>query len=171
MRTRFVLAFALLVVGAATAHADVLKVGDRVAELDVAVDGDGKAFKLKNLKGKWVLMTVGASWCKPCAKELPVWDKLAGELKDKVTFIALNADNDPEAGKKFFAKLKIKNMTLVYLPADKSAVAERYGADTMPSTFVFDPKQIVKHRKDGFAERDPGGEYKKMKAALENLTR
>ena len=69
------------------AHADALKVGDRLAELDVAVDANGKSFKLKSVSG-WRLVTVGASWCKPCAKELPTWDKLAPEFKGKVSFVA-----------------------------------------------------------------------------------
>src|SRR5215475_5059463 len=67
----------LLALGASRASADTLKVGDHLAELDVAVDAGGKAFKLKALKGKWVMVTVGASWCGPCGKELPAWDKLA----------------------------------------------------------------------------------------------
>src|SRR3954470_10485663 len=84
---------AFTLIGAAgTAHADVLKVGDRLAELDVATDGNGKPVKLKSFKGKWVVLTVGADWCKPCAKELPVWDKLAGELKGKVVFVAVDID-------------------------------------------------------------------------------
>src|SRR6476619_6124334 len=101
------------------AHADALKVGDRLAELDIAVDAAGKPFKLKAYKGKWVLVTVGAEWCKPCAKELPTWDKLAPEFKDKVAFIAINIDDNSDDGKKFFKKLKVANMTQVFLPADK----------------------------------------------------
>ena len=163
-----VLAIAV-VVFAPPAHADVLKVGDRLAELDIAVDGNGKSVKLKSYKGQWVLVTVGAQWCIPCRKELPTWDKLAGELKGKITFIAINVDDDIADGKKFNKDLKLKNMTLVYMPADKSAVVARYGADTMPSSFIADPKQVVKLVKEKFDLRDAGGEYKKLKAALDKL--
>src|SRR5688572_27106105 len=111
MRASFVVVMLLLLGGlAGAAHADVLKVGDRLAELDVAVDASGKPFKLKAFKGKWVLVTVGADWCKPCAKELPTWDRLAGELKGKVVFVAIDIDDEIEVGKKFHDKLKLKNM-------------------------------------------------------------
>jgi thiol-disulfide isomerase/thioredoxin len=83
MRASFIAPFALALVAvlaAGSARADVLKVGDRLAELDVAIDAAGKPVKLKSWKGKWLVVTVGADWCKPCAKELPTWDKLAGEL-------------------------------------------------------------------------------------------
>ena len=86
---RAALALALLAATAVPAAADVLAVGDRLAELDVAKDAQNKAFKLKAYKGKLVVVTVGADWCKPCAKELPTWDKLAPSYAGKVTFIAL----------------------------------------------------------------------------------
>jgi len=154
---------------ATPAHADVLKVGDRLAELDIAVDAGGKPFKLKAFKGKWVVVTVGAEWCQPCAKELPTWDKLAGELKGKVTFVAVGLDEKTEDAKHFHDRLKLKNMTRVYMPADKSGVASAYGADHMPSTFVADPKGVVRYVREGFEKGDTDGEYKQMKAQLEKL--
>lgn len=165
------LALVALALLASPAAAQVLKVGDRIAELDTAVDARGKAVKLKAYKGKWILVTVGAEWCKPCAKELPTWDKLAGEMKGKITFIAIDIDDDMAAGKRFHDKLKIKNMTKVYMPADKSGVVARYGSDTMPTTFIFDKSGVVRDVKKGFAEGDASGEYKKMKAQLEKLVK
>ena len=125
MRTAIAVAAGLLITAAAgsSARADVLKVGDRLAELDIATDGNGKPIKLKSFKGKWVVLTVGADWCKPCAKELPTWDKLAGELKGKVVFVAIDIDDDIAVGKRFHDKLKIRNMQRVYMPSDKSGVA------------------------------------------------
>jgi cytochrome oxidase Cu insertion factor (SCO1/SenC/PrrC family) len=56
-----------MLASAGSARADVLKVGDRLAELDVATDASGKPLKLRSFKGKWLVVTVGADWCKPCA--------------------------------------------------------------------------------------------------------
>ena len=162
------LVFTLLVASGA-AEAGVLKVGDRLAELDVAVDAKGKAFKLKAFKGKWVLVTAGAAWCVPCKKELPAWDKAAAKLKDKLTFVALTLDNDVADGKKFHKKLKLKNMVLVYLPEEKSGVAATYGAATMPSTFIADPKGVVRYVHAGFDDSDPDAEIAKLEAAVAKL--
>jgi thiol-disulfide isomerase/thioredoxin len=169
-RLNIMRALLILVLLGGTAAADVLKEGDHAAELDVAKDAAGKAWKLKNLKDSWVVITIGAEWCKPCAKELPTWDKLAGEFKGKVTFVALDIDNDPADGARFHKKLKLKNMTLVYLPAEKSAVVGSYGEDTMPTTFVIDPKGIVRFVKKTFDDRDAAGEVKKFKEKLTSLT-
>jgi len=166
-RMKTFLALAVLAVLAGPVQAGVLKVGDRMVELDAAVDADGKPFKLKSLKG-WVLVTVGAAWCKPCRKELPTWDKLAPDVKDKITFVALGLDDEIETGKEFHRKLKLKNMRLGYMKSTASAAAS-YGGETMPSTFIIDPNHIVKYVGRGFDERDPEGERKKMKATIEKL--
>jgi len=167
---RALLVVSLLAV-ASSAHADVLKVGDRLAELDVATDGAGKPIKLKAFRGKWVVVTVGADWCKPCAKELPTWDRLAGELKGKVVFVAVDIDDEIAVGKKFHDKLKIKHMVRAYMPSDKSGVAGNYGSDHMPSTFVADDKGIVRMVREGFEAGDADGEYKKFKDALAKLVK
>ena len=82
MRSTLLVLAVIVTLGIARpAHADVLSVGDRLAELDVATDAAGKAFKLKALKGKWLLITVGADWCDACKKELPTWDKPRAGLR------------------------------------------------------------------------------------------
>lgn len=167
--SRVMIAVALVLGLAAPVAADVLKVGDKAVELDVATDAAGRSFKLRSLKGRWIVLTIGASWCKPCRKELPTWDKMAGLMKGKVTFVAVDVDNDRDDGKRFHDQLKLRNMVRVYLPQERSAASARYGSDTMPTTFVFDPHLVVKYRKDGFADRDASGEYKKLRAALQKL--
>lgn len=159
--------FVMALVG--TAHAD-LKVGDRMKELDIAVDVHGKPVKLKSISG-WRFVSANAAWCEPCKKELPVWDKLAGELGSKITMIALSLDNEVSDGKAFHKKLKLRNMKLVYMPEEKSAVAASYGASTMPASYVIDPDGVVKYVHKGFDPRNADGEYKQMKERLEKLVK
>jgi len=167
---RLVLAIAVLF-AVETAFAGPLKVGDRAAEFDVAVDQAGKTVKLAKFRGKWLLVTAGAGWCKPCAKELPTWDKVAAEYKDKVTFVSLTLDDDIADGKKFQKKMALKNMVVVYMPAENSSAAARYGSATMPSSFIIDPQGVVRHVHAGFAERDASGEAKKLKGILAKLVK
>jgi thiol-disulfide isomerase/thioredoxin len=167
---RSVLALGFLLALSVPAHAE-LKIGDRLTELDVAVDAAGKPFRLKAVKGKWVLITVGAAWCKPCAKELPAWDKLAPDWKGKVEFIAIDVDDEIDDGKKFHTKLKIKNLSKVYMPSEKSAVAAKYGADHMPTTVLADPQGVIRYVRGGFEKGDVDGEVKKMREQLAKLVK
>jgi thiol-disulfide isomerase/thioredoxin len=128
--------------------------GDHFVELDVAKTAAGKAWKLKDQAGSWVLFTFGASWCKPCGKELPQWNKLAAKYKGKVKFVAVNINNKVEDGVKFVSKLKLGNMSVVYLPDDKSTAMDSYDPDHMPSTFVIDPNGIVRHVHYGYEKGD-----------------
>lgn len=141
--------------------------GDHFVELDVAKTAAGKKFKLKDEAGGWVLFTFGASWCKPCGKELPAWNKLAAKYKGKVKFLAVNINNELEDGKKFVAKLKLGNMSVVYLPDDKSSAMDSYDPDHMPSTFVIDPNGIIRLVHYGYEK----GDEKKLAAKLDALVK
>jgi thiol-disulfide isomerase/thioredoxin len=163
------LVLAVVVLTATAAYADELKVGDRIAELDSAVDAGGKAFRAKGLKG-WKMLTFGASWCKPCAKELPAWDGIAPTYKTKVQFVAVDLDSDRNTGKAFHKKLKLHNMTLVYLNPD-SAVAAKYGSDHMPTTVLIDPEGVIRYIRGGFEKGDVDGEVTKMKEQIAKLVK
>jgi thiol-disulfide isomerase/thioredoxin len=161
-----VLALSLVTMVAVPATAEV-KEGERAPELDGAKDARGKAFKLKAYRGQWVVMTFGGSWCKPCKKELPAWEKLAVTWSGKVAFVAVNLDNDPAKGKKFMDGLKLKKMVRVYAPEETTAAADVYSPPKQPSSFVIDPKGIVRELHEGYE----GGDDKKMDALLRSLVK
>ena len=161
-----ILALTFVLGSAAVASAEV-KVGDRAPELTGAKDAGGKAFKLKALRGNWVVMTFGGSWCKPCKKELPAWDKLAAKWAGKVVFVAVNLDNDPKKGKKFMDGLKLQNLIRVYAPESSATAADIYSPPIQPSSYVIDPKGIVIQLHEGYE----GGDDGKMDKTLEKLTK
>jgi thiol-disulfide isomerase/thioredoxin len=121
---RAVLSLLLIAAFLGTAHADGVGVNDRAPELDSsAKTASGKAIKLADKQGGWVLVTFGAKWCKPCKKELPAWDKLAKKYKGKVLFVAVNINNKKKDGETFMKGLKIKNMLVVYSPQSSTTSA------------------------------------------------
>jgi peroxiredoxin len=133
------------------ATADV-RAGDRASELR-AKDGKGKRVKLKSLRGKWVVLTFGASWCKPCKKELPAYEKLARQFKGKdVVFVAVNIDSSVKKGKKFNKRMGLRAVHAVYDPS--GSTAETYDPPTTPTTFVIDPKGIVRKVHAGYRSGD-----------------
>ena len=138
--------------------------GDRAAELVAAKDGKGKRVKLKSYRNKIVVLTFGASWCKPCKKELPAWEKLARKYKKKgIVFLAMNIDKDQAKGKKFMKLAKLKTMRAVY--ESDGATVESYEPPTMPTTYVIDGRGIVRHRHSGYR----GGDEKKLAKELDKL--
>jgi thiol-disulfide isomerase/thioredoxin len=78
------------------------------------MDVSGKQYSLKDFRGKKIYMDLGASWCGPCIKSIPSWNKLVDEHKnnDKVIFLSLSIDNTKEEWEKFIKKFQIKGMKL-----------------------------------------------------------
>lgn len=156
-------AFALgLLLAAPSAHAEV-RSGERAADLVGVKDARGRAVNLKAYRGKWVVLTFGASWCKPCKKELPAYEKLARRLAaagKPVVFVAVNIDSDKQAGKKFMKQAGLKVVRAGYDPAGSSA--KLYDPPTTPSTFVIGPRGIVRKLHEGFR----GGDDKDLESFL-----
>lgn len=48
-----------------------------------------------------VVIDVFATWCGPCQQMLPIYEELAGELKDSYKFASLNIDDAREIAVKF----------------------------------------------------------------------
>jgi cytochrome c biogenesis protein CcmG, thiol:disulfide interchange protein DsbE len=119
-------------------------VGDRAIEFVSVKDDKGRKVRIKAYKDRWIVLTVGASWCKPCKKELPAWDKLAAGYEAKgVLFVALNGDGDTAKGKKFMSALGLKHMLKAYDP--EQSTIKLYDPPNMPTTYVIDPKGVVRH--------------------------
>lgn len=154
-RGRAVFAVAAVLLFGAVPRAEArVKKGEVAPELDGAKDLAGKPFQLREYRGRWVVLTFGASWCKPCKKELVAWDKLAVKWAGKVTFVALNLDNDPAEGKKFMERLKLRTMRQAFAPESTVAVADIYEPPTQPTTYLIDPKGLVRELHEGFVAGD-----------------
>jgi thiol-disulfide isomerase/thioredoxin len=154
---------AVLALSTAPAFAEI-KQGDHAAELD-AIAANGKHFRLKDMAGKWVLFTFGASWCQPCHKELPAWDKIAPKFAGKLLFVAVNINNNADEGKAFIKSLGLKHFFPVFLPDENAPALKAYDPDKMPSTFVIDPQGNIRLIEYGYNT----GDEDKLSAKLSDL--
>jgi len=154
MRARTLLLSIVFLAGVAAPASAKVRAGDRAAELVSVKDENGRKVVLKKYRGKVVVLTFGASWCKPCGRELPAYEKLSkGYTNKDVVFLAINIDNSVATGKKFVRKSGLKNVLVGYDP-NKSSV-DSWDPPTMPSTFVIDRNGIVRHVHKGY---EPGDE-------------
>lgn len=65
---------------------------------------DGKAYKLADHRGKWVVVNFWATWCEPCKKEIPDFNKL-DLLREDVEFIGLAYEEIERADMDAFLKV------------------------------------------------------------------
>jgi thiol-disulfide isomerase/thioredoxin len=68
---------------------------------------DGKRFSLAALRGQVVMVNFWATWCPPCAKEMPSMVALGQELArrhpGKFRLVAVSVDEEPGAVARFFS--------------------------------------------------------------------
>ena len=142
-----------------------VRAGDRAASFVAVKDAKGKVVKLKSYKDRVVVLTFGASWCKPCKKELPAFEKLAKKYDSKeVVFLAINIDTKLAKGKEFMTNAGLKRVRALFDP--KSSTIKSYDPPTMPSTFII-KKGIVKHVHAGYR----GGDVEKLEKLIAKETK
>ena len=98
-------------------------------------DLEGKNWKLKDQKGKVVVVNFWATWCPPCRKEMPDLDALYKRFKDQGLIILAISDEDASKVRPYIADHAVSYPILVD-PGRK--VSESFHVEGIPKTFVYD---------------------------------
>ncbi len=125
----------------------------------------GKNIRLSELKGEIVLVNFWASWCGPCRKELPAFEKLYQKYKPLgVTILAVNVDDDPAKADELLSEV---NISYPVLYDTDQKISELYKVSAMPSTYFInrDGELVNTHR--SFKD----GDEKKYKKLIKELIR
>jgi thiol-disulfide isomerase/thioredoxin len=99
---------------------------------------DGKKVSLADLKGKFVVIDVWATWCGPCKQQAPYFEKMALKYKStKIQFVGLSIDEDI---KKWFIDAKTKSKSTLQIHTnDKNAFGKNYSMESIPRFILIDP--------------------------------
>ena len=141
---------------------------------DAGVGTKLKSFRLKDLEGKEVtngryrkrvmLVNFWGTWCAPCLKELPEFDRLYRRYrKAGMTLVAIATDEEAEPVKELVAKRKLKAKILI----GGEAYAEQYGAPNFPFTYVVDTTGTIVGSYHGYKEDCLGKLEDDIRKALE----
>jgi peroxiredoxin len=132
--------------------APAAKPGDRAASFDLPrVDGSGN-LSLESLRGKWVYLDFWATWCDPCLSAVPALENLRKEFPaDQFQVLAVNLDKKVSKARKF---MKRKNIGYPSVSDPKGRTPEQFGLETMPTSYLIDPKGVVRYVHKGFRKGD-----------------
>ena len=97
---------------------------------------DGPNLRLKEQRGRVVMVNFWATWCGPCRQEMPQLNRLYEKYKASgFVLLGVNVDDDQRKAAEVAGKLGITFPVL--LDTDK-VVSKLYDLSTMPSTVIID---------------------------------
>ena len=127
----------VLVFFAVTAKAQI-KIGSQAPEIALPNAADSMVH-LSSFRGKVVLVDFWASWCGPCRAANPAVVRLYNQYNNKgFQVIGVSIDSKKVAWQKAIVQDKINYIQLIDLAGWNSLVAEKYGVNQIPTSFLLD---------------------------------
>ncbi|GMU34843.1 MAG: TlpA family protein disulfide reductase [Planctomycetia bacterium] len=113
-------------------------------------DFDGKTVRLKDLRGKVVLMDFWASWCGPCKMVMPGMQAIHEKFKDKpVVICGVNCRERAETAPAARQFVKDKKLTYTQL-INGDEVAKAYHVRGIPCMYVIGPDGNIIYATSGY---------------------
>lgn len=108
---------------------------------------DEEVLALADLRGRVVLLNFWGTWCGPCRREMPTFEKAYGEWRERGFEILAIAYNDTEeAMASFSAEFDLS----FPLALDSSGeINDAYGIQTRPSSYLLDRNGVILARHFG----------------------
>ena len=108
----------------------------------------GEELALSDLRGKVVVLNFWATWCPPCREEMPSFESIYREYKDRdVVFVGVAVADTEERARDF-----VEGVGVTYpIGLDTSGIAEAYRVTAMPTTFFIDREGTITRKLQGLA--------------------
>ncbi len=129
------------------------EIGSRLPDFS-AKDLQGRRISSDDLRGKVVLIDIWATWCGPCKKEMPGYQKLENNYGPKgfaVIGLKANMMADTEDPLKFAKKIRVHYPLVV---ATDDVLQKFGGLEGLPTTFLYDRSGILQKKVIGFEYTD-----------------
>ena len=127
---------------------------------------EGKDISLASFRGKVVLLNFWGTWCKPCLKELPEFDRLYRRYrKNGLVVIAVATDTEPDKVKEFATQAKLATK----LALGGEPLSQQYDSPNFPFSFVIDGKGVIQASYRGYRPECSGKLEQDLRSQLEQL--
>lgn len=101
-------------------------------------DANGKQVKLSDFSGKPVVLNFWATWCPPCQRELPAFDKMNKVYGDKVQFLMINVDGSGADPLSIQESMTSAGFSFPLYFDLKGSAASAYRISSIPMSYFID---------------------------------
>ena len=116
----------------------------------VVYDKDGNKVGLSDYLGKAVVLNFWASWCGPCASEMPDFEEAYKERGDEIQFLMVNlTDGYQETMESATEYIQEQGFTFPVFYDTESNAANTYATYSIPMTFFIDSEGYMAARATG----------------------
>jgi len=113
---------------------------------------DGTRVPVDAYRGKITLLDVWATWCEPCRRSLPFYERLRAELTSRgFEVLAVSVDESDDDVRAFLAKAPV-SFPVFHDPSGE--IPGKLGAHAMPTSYLLDRDGNIRFRHDGFEVGD-----------------
>ncbi len=111
------------------------------------VDNFGHSLSNASGQGKVLLVDFWATWCQPCRRELPEYEKLYQKWSNdhRVAFIAASTDKEKNKVKPY-----IESSSYSFPYGHAEGQADKFGVEGIPSLFIIGPDGNIRYKIVGY---------------------
>jgi uncharacterized protein (TIGR03067 family) len=111
------------------------------------IDLDGQGMTLSQFRGKVVLLSFWATWCRPCMQMVPHEKSLVDRLRNKpFELIGVNGDIEPERLKQGIQKYNITWRSFQNKAGKSQAISKKWNIGGWPTLYLIDQQGIIRDR-------------------------
>jgi len=139
-----ILVLGLLMMGCSSrSEPEVAQVGGIAPDFKLQ-GSDGQSVSLSDFEGRPVLINFWATWCGPCAYEMPYLQEVHDGWSDKeVVLLIINIGESSSTVEKFMQE---HNLSFPVLLDTKKIVAQKYNISAIPTTFFISKDGTVQEK-------------------------
>ena len=118
---------------------DMIQEGEVIPRFSIP-DRTGLVRTESDFSGKYVVYDFWATWCPDCRADVPKMKKLYKKYGDKVTFVGISFDTEPDKLDAYVAENGIGWLQLCnFIPKKESKVGDDFYVKWIPSMYLVDP--------------------------------
>jgi len=127
---------------------------------------DREPLSIDSLRGKFVVLNVWATWCGPCRRELPAFERLSQRFdSQQFVVIGLTVDTDRHVAREFLREQGVSYAN--YIDVDGHISEEILGIRVYPDTFLISPNGTLLRSVSGERQWDSRAFIESFQRALQ----